>query len=245
MKAKTVIVTGGAVGIGSAVVERTAEEGYNVLFTYRTSGERAGALCERLSRISEDVRAVYCDVTSASDCEAVVRECERVFGAPDALVNNAGIAAQKLFTDISDDEWDAMLAADLSGAFRMTRAALPAMIRNKSGAIVNIASMWGQTGASCEVHYSAAKAGLIGMTRALAKEVAPSGIRVNCVSPGCVDTAMMSGFSKDDIDALCDEIPLGRIGRPEEIASAVSFLLSDEASYITGQVLGVNGGMVI
>ncbi len=245
MKAKTVIVTGGAVGIGSAVVERTAAEGYNVLFTYRTSGERAVALCERLSQNCTDVRAVYCDVTSALDCEAVVRECERVFGTPDALVNNAGIASQKLFTDITDSDWDAMLAADLSGAFRMTRAALPAMIRKKSGAIVNIASMWGQTGASCEVHYSAAKAGVIGMTRALAKEVAPSGIRVNCVSPGCVDTAMMSGFSKADIDVLCDEIPLGRIGRPEEIASAVSFLLSDDASYITGQVLGVNGGMVI
>ena len=245
MKTKTVIVTGGAVGIGSAVVERLGAEGYNVLFTYRTSGRLAGELCERLAGCGARVSTVYCDITDTSRCEEVIRECIRLFGTPDALVNNAGIASQKLFTDITDSDWDAMLAADLSGAFRMTRAALPAMIRQKSGSIVNIASMWGQTGASCEVHYSAAKAGIIGMTRALAKEVAPSGIRVNCVAPGCVDTAMMSGFSEEDKAALCEEIPLGRIGRPEEIASAVSFLLSDDASYITGQVLGVNGGMVI
>lgn len=245
MKQKSAIVTGGAVGIGSAVVRRLAGDGYGVIFTFRSHKDEASALAGDLAGAGADAVPVRCDVSDPGDCLKVAQICEDRFGTITALVNNAGIAQQKLFTDITGGDWDRMIGCDLGGAFYMSRAALPVMIRAKAGAVVNIASMWGETGASCEVHYSAAKAGVIGMTKALAKEVAPSGIRVNCVSPGCVDTAMMSGFSAADIDALCEEIPLGRIARPEEIASAVSFLLSDDASYITGQVLGVNGGMVI
>ena len=167
------------------------------------------------------------------------------FGEIDLLVNNAGIAQQKLFTDITDSDWDKMIGTDLSGTFYACREALPYMIRQKSGKIINVSSMWGQTGASCEVHYSAAKAGVIGLTKALAKEVGPSGIMVNCVCPGVVDTDMMSSFSKEDVDALTEEIPLGRIASADDIARVISFLASDDADYITGQIIPVNGGFVI
>ena len=242
---RSVIVTGGAVGIGSAVVKRLASEGYGIVFTYHTHKVEASALVDELTESGADIYGEYCDISVPDDCSRIADICVEHFGSVTALVNNAGVAQQKLFTDITDCDWERMISNDLTGAFNMSRAVLSSMIHNKYGAIVNIASMWGETGASCEVHYSAAKAGVIGMTKALAKEVAPSGIRVNCVSPGCVDTAMMAGFSADDIAALCEEIPLGRIARADEIASAVGFLLSDDASYITGQVLGVNGGMVI
>ena len=185
------------------------------------------------------------DVTDPSSVERTVTSIAERMGPPTRLVNNAGIARQALFTDSSDEQTMQLINTDLVGAMRVTKAILPYMIRAKRGAIVNISSMWGQVGASCEVDYSAAKAGVIGFTKALAKETAPSGVRVNCVAPGCVDTAMMAGFSREDLDALCDEIPMGRIGQPSEIAEAVAFLLSDAASYITGQVLGVNGGMII
>ena len=166
-------------------------------------------------------------------------------GEPDILVNNAGIAAQKLFTDVTADEWDEMMAVHVRGAFLCCRAALPHMIRQKWGRIINIASMWGQVGASCEVPYSAAKAALIGLTKALAKEEGPSGVTVNCIAPGAVDTDMMAGFSAQDREALCEETPLCRLGTPQDIAAAAAFLASEQAGFITGQVLGVNGGFVV
>ena len=165
--------------------------------------------------------------------------------SPDALVNNAAVAEQKLLTDITDGDWERMLAVDLSAAFYCCRAALPAMIRRKSGAIVNISSIWGLTGASCEVHYSAAKAGLIGLTKALAKEVGPSGVRVNCVAPGVIDTAMLAGFKEAELDELRGQTPLGRLGAPEDIAAAVLFLAGDGAGFITGQVVCADGGMTV
>ncbi len=166
-------------------------------------------------------------------------------GSVDVLVNNAGISSQKLFTDITDDEWKRTIGVNLDGVFYCCRNALPYMIRQKSGAIINIGSMWGEVGASCEVHYSASKAGVIGLTKALAKEVAPSGVRVNCIAPGVVMTDMMSDFDDTTIEELKDETPLGRLGTPEDIAAAVLFLASDDASFITGQTLGVNGGFII
>jgi 3-oxoacyl-[acyl-carrier protein] reductase len=166
-------------------------------------------------------------------------------GEVDALVNNAGISSQKLFTDITDEEWRRTLSTNLDGAFYCSREALPHMIRQKSGVIVNVSSMWGEVGASCEVHYSAAKAGLIGLTKALAKEVAPSGVRVNCVAPGVIMTDMMKSFDERTVEELRLETPLEKLGTPENVAAAVLFLAGDDSSFITGQVLGVNGGMVI
>lgn len=166
-------------------------------------------------------------------------------GSVDVLVNNAGISSQKLFTDITDDEWKKTIGVNLDAVFYCCKNALPHMIRQKSGAIINISSMWGEVGASCEVHYSASKAGVIGLTKALAKEVAPSGVRVNCIAPGVIMTDMMSDYDDKTINELKDETPLGRLGTPEDIAAAALFLASDDASFITGQTLGVNGGFII
>lgn len=165
-------------------------------------------------------------------------------GEVDVLINNAGVSNQKLFTDITDDDWRETLGVSLDGAFYCSREALPHMIRQKSGVIINISSMWGEVGASCEVHYSAAKAGIIGLTKALAKEVAPSGIRVNCIAPGVIMTDMMKSFDEETIEELRLETPLERLGTPDDIAEAAMFLASERASFITGQVLSVNGGFV-
>ncbi len=166
-------------------------------------------------------------------------------GSVGILVNNAGVAQQKLFTDISPSEWRDMMSVHLDGTFYCCREFLPAMIKRHSGAIINISSMWGQVGGSCEVHYSAAKAGVIGLTKALAKEVGPSGIRVNCVAPGVVRTDMLRDFSEEDLQILADDTPLMRLGTPEDIAETVAFLASVKASYITGQIIAPNGGYVI
>lgn len=242
---RVALVTGGASGIGEAVVRSLCADGFSVAIICNRSEAQAHALASELSLKGSNVIAVKADVSSPTEVKTAVEEVTRILGTPYVLVNNAGIAQQKLFTDITDDDWNNMLGVNLSGAFYMCRAVLPAMIHEKAGKIINISSMWGQVGASCEVHYSAAKAGLIGLTKALAQEVAPSGITVNCVAPGAIETKMMAFFSADDKKALCEEIPLERLGRPEEIADTVSFLASDKASYITGQVIGVNGGMVI
>ena len=172
---------------------------------------------------------------------AQVEELFRLAGPVDVLVNNAGIAQQKLFTDITEDDWRRMFAVDVDGVFRCCQCALPHMIHEKSGCIINIASIWGEIGASCEVHYSAANAAVIGLTKALAKELGPSHIRVNCVSPGVIDTEMNAMFDEETMRELCESTPLGRIGSPEDIAAAVSFLASDAASVLTGQTLSVNG----
>ena len=242
---KTAIVTGGAGGIGQAIVRKLCALGYSTAIHYRSAEEKAFALSSDLCSQGFDAFPVQADLTQSAQADRLIRTVIGRNGRIDVLVNNAGVARQQLFDTVSDDDWRAMLAADLDAAFYCCRAALPHMLRAKSGRIVNVASMWGQTGAACEVPYSAAKAGLIGLSKALAKEAAPSGVTVNCVSPGAVDTAMMAHFSAEEVAALCEEIPLGRLGRPEEIADAVAFFAGDGASYVTGQVLGVNGGMVI
>ncbi len=242
---KVAVVTGGASGIGEATVRTLCADGMAVVINYNSSEAKAEALASELSFNGFNVMTAKADVSDSLEVNEMFEKINRDFGVPLVLVCNSGIAQQKLFTDITDDDWNTMLGVNLTGVFNCCRAALPFMIRQKTGRIINISSMWGQVGASCEVHYSAAKAGVIGLTKALAQEVSPSGITVNCVAPGAIDTKMMSSFSQDDIAALCNEIPLMRLGKAEEIAAAVAFLASEKAGYITGQILGVNGGMVI
>lgn len=239
---KTALITGGAGGIGSAIVKRFIKDGYKVVFTYNNSEDRAISLEKEMG---ENCRAINLDITDGNKVNSAISEIEKSFGEIFVLVNNAGIAEQTLFTDISDDMWHRMIDTNLSGAFNMSRAVLKYMIKRKTGKIINIASIWGETGGSCEVHYSAAKAGLIGMTKALAKEVGLSGITVNSISPGVILTDMTRHFDKETISALKEETPLNRIGTPEDIAGVAVFLASNDADFITGQDIAVNGGMYI
>ena len=245
MKSRLAVVTGGATGIGEAIVRTLCRDGFSVAIVYNSSDVKAKLLTSELSSLNFDVKAFKADVSSSSDIEKLYESITNSMGKVNLIVNNAGIAQQILFTDITDDEWSRMININLTGAFNVCRKFIPDMIREKYGRIINISSMWGQVGASCEVHYSASKAGLIGMTKALAQELAPSGITVNCVAPGAIETKMMDSFSQEDKNALCEEIPLGRLGTAQEVAEAVAFLASDKASYITGQILAVNGGMVV
>ena len=206
---RTVLITGGSRGIGAAAVRAFAREGWRVAFLYRSSEAAAHALAAETGACP-----IPCDVGDPARVKEACGQAVRQLGHIDALINNAGVAQQKLFTDITDEDWQRMLAVNLSGAFYVTRAVLPGMISRKSGRIVNVSSIWGRVGASCEVHYSAAKAGLIGLTKALAKEVGPSGVTVNCVCPGVIETDMLAGFSQADLDALSDDTPLGRLARP-------------------------------
>ena len=239
---KVAMVTGGAKGIGSAIVRRLINDGYKVAFTYNNSEGKALAL---YNEIGESCKAYKLDITDSGAVKNVVDDIEKNFGEISVLVNNAGVAEQALFTDITDEMWHRMIEANLSGAFYCSRAVLPYMINRKSGKIINISSIWGETGGSCEVHYSASKAGLIGMTKALAKEVGLSGITVNSVSPGVILTDMTSHFDEETMNDLKSETPLNKIGTPEDVAGAVAFLASKDADFITGQNLSVNGGMNI
>ncbi len=239
---KVALVTGGAKGIGSAIVKRLINDGYKVAFTYNNSEEKAQNLCAELGTYC---KAYKLDITDSNAVKTVVEDIEKNFGEIQVLVNNAGIAEQALFTDITDEMWHRMIETNLSGAFYCSRAVLKYMINRKTGKIINISSIWGETGGSCEVHYSASKSGLIGMTKALAKEVGLSGITVNSVSPGVILTDMTSHFDEDTMNALKEETPLNRIGTPEDVAGAVSFLASKDADFITGQNISVNGGMNI
>ncbi len=185
------------------------------------------------------------DIRDGAAVEAMTDKVLYAFGRIDVLVNNAGIAQQRLFTDITPQEWDGMFDVNVTGVYRCCRAVLPGMISRKSGCIVNVSSIWGVVGASCEAHYSASKAAVIGLTKALAKELGPSGIRVNCVAPGVIDTAMNAHLDGETRAALTGETPLGAIGAPLDVAEAILYLASDRAGFVTGQVLGVNGGMVV
>ena len=241
---KVALVTGGARGIGKAICRTLANDGFRIAVNYNNSEKDALSLKEELSAIT-DVEIFKCDVSDANAVKEMFFEISQKMGNVNVLVNNAGVAEQVLFTDITDEMWQRMINTNLSSAFYCSREALRNMISDKNGVIINIASMWGEVGASMEVHYSTAKAGLIGMTKALAKEVGLSGVRVNAVSPGVVLTDMMNSFSESDKENLKDETPLNSLGTPEDIAQAVSFLVSDNARFITGQVLSVNGGFVI
>ena len=244
MSNKVALITGGAKGIGAAICRALAENGYSIAINYNTSVCDAENIKKELSRVT-DVEIFKADVSSSVDVNKMFDEVESRFGGVDVLVNNAGIAQQSLFTDVTDEMWHKMIDTNLSSAFYCCKRALPFMINKKQGVIVNVASMWGEVGASMEVHYSVSKAGLIGLTKALAKEVGLSGIRVNAVSPGVISTDMMSGFSAEDVDVLKNDTPLNRIGTPEDIANVEAFLVSDKAGFVTGQVFSVNGGYII
>ena len=237
---KNVLITGGSRGIGRAMVELFASNGYSVAFTYKSSENEAKSLAEATGAI-----AIKADSASESDVLYAVNTAICELGSIDCLINNAGISSFSLFTDITLDMWNEHLAVNLTGAFLYSKAVIPGMVARKEGRIINITSMWGITGSSCEVHYSTAKAGLIGMTKALAKELGPSGITVNAIAPGLIDTDMNRCLSDDDIRAIADETPLMRIGTPSEVAKAALFLAGEGASFITGEVMNVSGGYLI
>lgn len=237
---KTVLITGGTRGIGREMVKKFSASGYAVAFTYRTSDADA----KELSTLTGAL-AIKADSRCESEVLAAVNEVNEKIGNVNILINNAAVSSFSLFTDITADEWRDMFAINVDGAFLYTRAVLPSMINDKWGRIINISSMWGIVGSSCEVHYSSTKAALIGMTKALAKEVGPSGITVNAIAPGLIDTDMNASLSEEDIGSIVESTPLMRIGKPSDVAEAAVFLASEASSFITGDVLNVSGGLVI
>ncbi|MCC0685552.1 elongation factor P 5-aminopentanone reductase [Clostridioides sp. ZZV14-6345] len=245
MKNKTVLITGGSRGIGKALSKAFAKEGYNILINFNKSENEAKELYTILNEKNFSVKLFKADVSNREDVENMMDYCVKEFGGLDVLVNNAGISQDKLFTDITDEDWDNMMNINLKGSFYCSQVALKYMISEKKGNIINISSIWGISGASCEVHYSITKAGMIGMTKALAKEVGPSNIRVNSIAPGVINTDMLSGYNEEDINVLVEETPLMRLGTPEDIANCAIFLASDKSNFITGQVISPNGGFVI
>lgn len=230
---KNILITGGSRGIGAAMVRAFAKAGYKVFFTYKQSKEKAAALCE------ETNASAFC----ASEREALFEQIEKSGGLY-ALINNAAIAEQKMLQDISEADWDNMFSVNIKDMFLMCKAFVPSMIGKKKGRIINISSIWGISGASCEVHYSASKAAVIGFSKALSKELAPSNITVNCIAPGVIDTDMNKAHSQQALAELAEQTPMGRLGTAEEVASMALYLCSEEAGFITGQTITVDGGFL-
>lgn len=242
---KTALVTGASRGIGRAIARTLAREGCAVGINYLREREKAQSLVQELRAEGCTAMAVQADVSDRAAVTAAIRAVEAEFGAVEILVNNAGIAQQDLFQNTDEALWKRLFAVNVDGIYHTVQAVLPGMIARQSGAIVNISSMWGLRGASCEVAYSATKAAVIGLTRSLAMELAPSHIRVNCVAPGVIRTDMVETLGQDTIDALREETPLGRLGTPEDVAEAVAFLAGEKASFITGQILTADGGFIL
>ena len=242
---KVLVVTGASRGIGAEIAYRAALAGYCVVINYNNSEEAAQKVCARIKNEGGKAICIKADVSDEAQVKALCQNVLDLYGRVDVLVNNAGISSFSLFTDITTELWDQTFDVNVKGQFLVTRAFLPSMIHRKEGKIINISSVWGICGSSCEVHYSASKAAIIGMTKALAKEVGPSGICVNCVAPGVIDTEMNKALTPEDLKSLADETPLERIGTACDVAKTVLFLASDDASFITGQVISPNGGFVI
>ncbi len=242
---KTAIITGASKGIGAQMAILFAEKGYNVVVNYNESMESAKILTTSLRSRGHSVIAFKADVSNRLETDLLVKETLYKFGSIDVFINNAGVSKIGLISEIDDFDVNKIFDINLKGTYNCCKSVTPVMVNQKHGKIINIASMWGEIGASCEVAYSASKAGIIGLTKALAKELAPSNINVNCISPGLIETSMNKDLSIDDIAEFVDSIPLGRIGYPEDIASLAYYLASDESDYITGQIIGVNGGFVV
>ena len=237
---KTVLITGGSRGIGRAMVEAFCEKGYKVAFTYKQSHDAARALSSATGAL-----AICADSELEGEILKAVEKVEKSIGSVDILINNAAVSSFSMINDITLEQWRRTFAINVDAAFLYTKAVLSGMIKNKCGRIINISSMWGEVGSSCEVHYSASKAALIGMSKALAKELGPSGITVNCIAPGIINTEMNGKIDEDVMAELVDETPLMRIGEPMDVAKAALFLAGEGAEFITGAVLDVNGGFVI
>lgn len=237
---KTVLINGGSRGIGRAMVEYFTSVGDKVAFTYKNAAEEAKKLSERTGAL-----AICADSGREEDVIFAVRQALNAFSGIDCLINNAAVSSFSLFTDLSLDDWENIFRINVTGAFLYSREVARHMIKQKRGVIVNISSVWGLTGSSCEVHYCATKSALIGMTKALAKELGPSGIRVNAVAPGVIDTEMNASLSEEDLNVLCEQTPLARLGAADEVARAVGYLCSEDAAFITGEVLNISGGFVI
>lgn len=231
-----VVITGGSRGIGAAAVRRFRAQGDRVWFLYEKNHEAARAVSEETG-----ATALCADVADEAAVKAAFAQIDDV----DVLINNAGIAHYGLITDITPDVWDRLYAVNVKGMYHTVREALPHFLRKQAGVILNVSSMWGLVGASCETTYASTKGAIIALTKSLAKELAPSGIRCNCIAPGVVRTPMLSVFSEEELQNLADETPLGRLGTPEEIAAAMAYLASDDASFITGHIMSINGGFVI
>ena len=239
----TAIVTGGAKGIGKAIVEELAKNGINVVINYNKSKQAAKDLRQELTQDGCNVEIYKADVSKREEAKRLVSFAKEKFGEIDILINNAGIDKWQLFTDITDEDWDEIISCNLNSAFYMTQEVVKDMIHNKKGTIINISSIWGITGASCEVAYSVSKAGMDGLTKALAKELAPSGIRVNSIAPGAIMTDMNKNLTNEEIEEVNNQIPLGRFGTPQEVAKCAKWLVED--SYTTCQIISPNGGWVI
>ena len=237
---KNVIITGGSQGIGRNIVYTLAREGCNIIFSYNNSEKEAQEIKEELLKEKCNVEIFKADISKKTDIDALVQFAINKFKNIDVLINNAGISQIKLFTDITEEDWNNIVLTNLSSVFFLTQGIAKNMINNQSGCIINISSIWGDVGASCEVHYSTVKAGVNGFTKALAKELGFSGIRVNAISPGIIDTRMNEHLSVEEKEELKEEIPLRKIGKPEDISKCVKWLIEDE--YTTGQIISINGG---
>lgn len=242
---KTAIITGASRGIGSATAIIFAERGYNTVICYNNSKEAADALCDELIREGHSAIAYKVDVSRSDEVARLFSDVYARFKSIDVLVNNAGVCSFGLLTDVADEEFDRVNGINYNGTFYCSREAVKYMLKEHKGSIVNVSSMWGISGSSCESVYSASKAAVIGLTKALAKELGPSGIRVNCIAPGVIATEMNSALSEETMNELSESTPLCRIGTQEEVAEAIYFLASDNASFVTGQVLSVDGGFGI
>ena len=240
---KTILVTGGSQGIGACIVKTLAKDGYSVILNYNKSEENAKQIKEELAKENIEIDIYQADVSNHIEVTKLINYCITKYKKIDVLINNAGISQTKMFTDITAQDWNQMIQTNLTSAFYTIKDCLPCMIHNKSGLIINISSVWGLVGASCETHYAVSKAGLDAMTKSLAKELGPSNIRVNSIAPGIIDTNMNKNLSKEEIDNIKNEIPLGKIGLPSSIANCVKWLIEDD--YTTGEIISINGGWII
>lgn len=240
---KVVILTGASRGIGREIAKTLARKGYQVIANYNKSEEKAKTLKQELELQGYTIDIFKADVSKWEECRNLVNYVLGKYNKVDVLINNAGISQIKEFTQLTNEDWNNMINTNLNSVFYMTKEVVENMIHNKNGCIINVASVWGMVGSSCEVHYSTAKAGVIGMSKALAKELGPSNIRVNCVAPGFVDTDMSKDLTKSEINAIINETPLMKIARPEEITKSIEWLIEDEL--MTGQVISPNAGWII